>query len=104
MNGRERYWQAAMNLIHTNGLNDSKDFNNLGYFRRNTKKEFILDFETFSKEANLDDDSSFGKKRMLLMAKKREFNNIDLLSIIVTRKEQLLYQKDKFGSENMIEI
>ena len=103
MNTRERYWQAAMNLIHTNGLNDSKDFNNLGYFRRNTKKEFIKDFEIFKSHANSDKENTFGKKRAVLFAKKQELaaelnvsiqqiDEIALFSIIVIEKGHLLYQ------------
>ena len=37
----ERIEQAQHNSIHTDGLNDTKDFNNNGCFRRNTPLSFI---------------------------------------------------------------
>ena len=47
LNLRERYWQAECNLVHTEGLNDTKDFNNFGYFRRNTPVLFVNDYKIF---------------------------------------------------------
>ena len=103
MNTRERYWQSSMNLIHTDGLNDSKDFNNLGFFRRNTSRKFIEDFQWFSTHYNFSsievsrrNDLITAKKLILAKEMETEVNKIEeleLFSIIVIEKEALLYEK-----------
>ena len=48
LNLRERIQQANHNTIHTNGLNDTKDFNNNNTFRRNTPSSFLTHYKLFN--------------------------------------------------------
>ena len=48
LNLRERIQQANHNTIHTNGLNDTKDFNNSSTFRRNTPSSFLTHYKLYN--------------------------------------------------------
>ena len=80
---REQYWQMILNLIFTTGLNDTKDFNNSGFYRRNTPKEFIKHCKMFKHLVETDEIN-----RNTIKEEKLDFENYGLLHMKNNRIEK----------------